>query len=117
MILIVGGKASGKYEYAKTLGFFESDFSDGILENDKCCVNHLEQLVAASPEDAMDKLPLLLTKKIVICDEIGCGIVPMDRQQRVIREETGRLCIELAKQASAVVRMVCGIPTVIKGEL
>ena len=33
------------------------------------------------------------------------------------REAVGRLCVRLAQRAECVVRMVCGIPTVIKGEL
>ena len=36
---------------------------------------------------------------------------------RLGREAAGRLCVLLAKDAEAVVRMVCGIPTIIKGQI
>ena len=41
-------------------------------------------------------------------------MVPVDPAARLMREQTGRLCQQLAKQAQKVVRLYCGIPTVIK---
>ena len=52
---------------------------------------------------------------VVVADEIGCGIVPMDPFQREVREQTGRVCTALAGKASRVHRVICGIGTVIKG--
>jgi len=52
-----------------------------------------------------------------LCSEVGSGIIPTDRTERIAREATGRLCVLLAQRASCVVRMVCGVPTVIKGDL
>lgn len=46
---------------------------------------------------------------IVICDELGNGIVPIKKQERIWREQTGRLMIELAKQAERVERILCGL--------
>ena len=51
---------------------------------------------------------------IFVCDEIGCGIVPMDRKERGWREAVGRMCCALAAQAQQVERVICGIPMVIK---
>ena len=42
------------------------------------------------------------------------GVVPMDAGERIWRERVGRTCSMLASQATRVVRMVCGIPTIIK---
>ena len=50
----------------------------------------------------------------MVCDEVGSGVIPLQREQREFREATGRLCIALAREASQVVRLVCGIPQVIK---
>ena len=47
-------------------------------------------------------------------DEVGCGVTPVDPRQRLAREQTGRLCAALAARAQKVVRVCCGIPTVIK---
>ena len=46
---------------------------------------------------------------ILICDEIGNGIVPMDKTEREYRERLGRLLIELADRADRVERVICGI--------
>ena len=46
---------------------------------------------------------------ILICDEIGNGIVPMEAEERTYRERTGRILEQLAAQADEVVRVVCGI--------
>lgn len=51
---------------------------------------------------------------IVIADEIGNGIVPLDVFERVYREQTGRAEILLAKKADEVVRVICGIGQKIK---
>ena len=51
---------------------------------------------------------------IVIADEIGNGIVPLDAFEREYREQTGRVEILLAKKADEVVRVICGIGQKIK---
>ena len=51
---------------------------------------------------------------IIICDEIGNGIVPMDPFERVYRERTGRIQVKLAADAEEVERVVCGIAQKIK---
>lgn len=51
---------------------------------------------------------------IVIADEIGNGIVPLDAFERGYREQTGRAEILLAKKADEVVRVICGIGQQIK---
>lgn len=51
---------------------------------------------------------------IVIADEIGNGIVPLDAFERAYREQTGRAEILLAKKADEVVRVICGIGQKIK---
>ena len=51
---------------------------------------------------------------MIICDEIGNGIVPLDAFEREYREHTGRILIELAGKADEVVRIICGIQQRIK---
>ena len=46
---------------------------------------------------------------IIVCDEIGCGLVPVDAFEREYREETGRIMTALAEHAEWVDRVVCGI--------
>lgn len=54
------------------------------------------------------------TDWIIISDEIGNGVVPMDTFERKYREETGRLLIKLAEEAEEVERILCGIGQRIK---
>ena len=51
---------------------------------------------------------------IVISDEVGNGIVPVDGFEREWREWVGRLLIRLAKQADRVERVICGLGQRIK---
>ena len=114
MILIVGGLASGKREYVKnTFGFSDEDMADAALDGRPVLYN-LQKLVAAGPDSIETLLPALLSKEVVICNEVGSGVVPIDRTERAAREAVGRLCVDLAERAEKVVRLCCGIPTVIK---
>lgn len=115
MILVIGGLASGKREYVKsTYGYSDYDMADAIMDARPVLYN-LQNLVKAAPDMSMTLLPALLKKAVVICNEVGCGVVPVERSEREAREATGRLCIALASEAEKVVRICCGIPTIIKG--
>ena len=92
MILIIGGRGAGKREFATTLG----------CDPEKT----LPALHALEP---LPSLKDLLNYEAVICDEVGCGVVPMDRHARERREAIGRLCCQLAQEAQAVYRLQCGL--------
>ena len=51
---------------------------------------------------------------VICCDEIGSGIHPLEKEDRIWREETGRALCILAEGADSVVRVFCGIPQKIK---
>ena len=115
MILIVGGAGQGKLAFAmERFGFSEADAMPGgpvwnafhLAVRD--CLRE-DGYIAALTEKAAQS-------EIVLCDEIGCGVVPIDREERRWREETGRACQKLAREARAVYRVVCGIPVCLKGE-
>ncbi|MBQ8264638.1 MAG: bifunctional adenosylcobinamide kinase/adenosylcobinamide-phosphate guanylyltransferase [Oscillospiraceae bacterium] len=116
MLLIIGGEASGKRSYAKSLGFTVDMMADAVID-DRPCIFHLERLVMASPGTSDELLPRLLEKEVIICCEVGSGVIPVGKMLREGREAVGRLCIKLAANADCVVRMVSGIPVVIKGKL
>jgi len=54
---------------------------------------------------------------IIVSNEIGQGIVPIDADTRAFREAQGRLNIALAAQADIAVQVVAGLPNVLKGAL
>ena len=52
--------------------------------------------------------------RVVVCDEIGCGVIPMDRFERDWREQVGRILCEIAKSTPSVERVFCGVASEIK---
>ncbi len=114
MILVIGAAASGKRAYVKSCGYAEADMADAVL-NEKPVLYNLQGMLRLEPSFAPDLLTALLEKEVVICDEVGSGVIPSDPLERAAREQCGRLCILLAQRAERVVRLVCGIPTVLKG--
>jgi adenosyl cobinamide kinase/adenosyl cobinamide phosphate guanylyltransferase len=51
---------------------------------------------------------------VIVVDELGCGIIPMEAFDRDYREITGRVCCRLAENAKEVHRVICGIGMVLK---
>ncbi len=105
MTLIIGGKYQGKTAYAKAL----AEKTGAVLLDD------VAQWLRAqpSPEAALAALDIP-DKAVVVCDVVGCGVVPMDKEERAWRERVGRVSTALAEQADVVVELLCGIPRVIK---
>ena len=119
MTLITGGAYSGKTEFAiKKFNIKSTDIIDGAecsLEQVFVCraIRNFQLLVKRfGTNDGA-----ALTRTIIITNEIGSGIIPMEKSERIWREETGRACCAAAGFSDLVVRMCCGIPTAIKGEL
>lgn len=114
MILVFGGLASGKREYVKDeFGYTDTDISDNIHGGAPVLYN-LHELIYTDA-DSERYFPELLKKEVVICNDISCGIVPLDRAEREKREAVGRLLIRLAAEARRVVRVQCGLAQNIKG--
>ena len=116
MVLIIGGAAQGKLDFARReLGVVA--WSDGTIGNENCIYN-LHRALRQQPEadTALEAWLEAHPEGVVICDEVGCGVVPMDRADREWRERVGRTCCYLAERAERVIRVYCGIPMVLKGE-
>ena len=74
----------------------------------------LHKAVMSCSGDPEALMPHLLRKKVIICSEVGSGIIPVSRELTHARVLTGKLCSQLARQAGSVIRILCGIPTVLK---
>lgn len=115
MILIVGGIGSGKRAFVtETLGWKEEDMASALLD-DRPVLCDLQELLRTEKGEAL--LPRLLEKEAVLCNEVGCGVIPLGEAERSWREAVGRLCCHLATEATAVVRLHCGLPVFLKGSL
>lgn len=109
MILIVGGAYQGKTEYA------QKHFPDTYRRIDRYHEEIRRQMEAGmDPLEEARKLPLAEEELIIICDEVGNGLVPVDAFQRAYREQVGRVGGYLASQAVQVIRVICGIGRNIK---
>ncbi|MCM1191086.1 MAG: bifunctional adenosylcobinamide kinase/adenosylcobinamide-phosphate guanylyltransferase [Butyrivibrio sp.] len=109
MILIVGGAYQGKRAYAGE--HFPDTYR--ILEGYHRQVR-IQMEKGLDPLEEAKKLPLSDEKLIVLCDEVGSGLVPVDAFERAYREQVGRVGGYLASRADRVIRVVCGIGKEIK---
>ena len=127
MILVVGGAFQGKLGYAKeAFGLEDADFADGAVCGfddvfEKKGINRLHEYVRRSLKEGRNvqglakELARRNPRAVIICNELGSGVVPADGFDREWREASGRLSCDIAREAEQVHRVVCGIGTVIKG--
>lgn len=123
MIVVTGGIASGKKTFLERSGVNCSAVYDArepqastAAFRDAMVVLHAEELVRKTELDD-ETIQALLSKQAVTCTEVGSGVIPLTWEDRQFRERAGALSSNLAQQAACVVRMVCGIPVTLKGEL
>ena len=125
MIMVTGGAYQGKSAYVtQNFNIAVSDIADGRScppEAAKAarCISNYHELVRRLGNDCIsftEELCRCNPSIIVIIDEIGCGIVPMEKAERCWRENVGRCGCIIAANSDSVIRIVCGIPTFIKGE-
>lgn len=126
MVLIFGGRYQGKLDYALSrfgrVPVFECRTDDLELpvKGDAVIINGFEQwiraLVRAGREvrPAVEAFIAAAGDKVVICNDISCGIVPDEPELRHWREEAGRAAAAVSLQAGEVVRLFCGLPTRLK---
>ena len=107
MIFVTGPLFAGKKEY---VCWSEEDLSAKAAWDVQDLAAQAEDLEALA-DDLSAQYPVL------IATEVGGGVVPMDPAQRVAREAAGRLACLLAQRAETVIRVCCGLPQALKGEL
>ncbi len=123
MIFVIGPLFSGKQDYImQALGWSETDFLEKAVRDVQNLAAEAAEAVETSHsplDDLQEKLRSLADrlsqKEVVIATETGCGVIPLDPQERRNREAAGRLSCLLAERAETVVRVCCGIPQVLKG--
>ena len=124
MRIITGGAFQGKRAFAEKL-YPGVEWTDGgrcALDEIRTCraVYGFHEFVKRwiKQGKSWEELASLMLEEnrdlILICDEIGCGLVPVDAFEREYRESTGRVMNALAEQAERVDRVVCGIGRRIK---
>lgn len=133
MELYIGGSFQGKLEYVKKLypqgkifgsevffcllnktAEYQKAFEDGnfIIWNEfNLCVKKLIESGLSFDVIENKILAVLEEQKniAVISDEIGNGIVPVERTERDYREFTGRLLCKIAEKSESVMKITCGL--------
>lgn len=129
MIMITGGAFQGKRECLKRLyGFADNQILSGAdcLFDDvftAAAVVDYHELVrrligdGISVSEFTERLCRENPNAAVIINEIGCGIIPLEKSERIYREEVGKAGCIIAAHSDTVLRVFCGIPEIIKGEL
>lgn len=138
MRLIVGGAHQGKKEAAlkilgremetaaETMADGGRDSFDAALKG-KLILNFHEYIRRFSfleSEEARSNMRLFLERLkkenpavTVISDEIGCGIVPVAKEDRLWRDLLGEALQDLAGESDEVYRVICGCVQTLKGEM
>lgn len=140
MKLVIGGAYQGKLAYAQKQYQIQDGWIDGRdcgFEAIEVCsgIHHfhdyVKQMLAstdspyqfridhlANMEQQAEKFVKMLSAQnpdiVIVSNELGYGVVPMDKMDRLWREAVGRICTCIAAEADEVVRVVCGVGVRIK---
>ena len=129
MTLITGPAFQGKLEYSKKHwpesieNYFDGETCDYALAKGADVINNYHHLIRRLLDKSID--PVAYTDElirinpccVVIMNDIGSGVIPIEKKDRVWREAVGRCGCLIAEHADRVIRVMCGIPTALKGEL
>jgi adenosyl cobinamide kinase/adenosyl cobinamide phosphate guanylyltransferase len=136
MVLIIGGMCQGKHDFCKSefpdaevIEHYEErireelgEGKDPVSEAEKW----LDEISAAMEIDGTDTAVHLSMDSenrfkeqnprelVIIMNEVGSGVVPMDKDEREWREAVGRVSCLFAKRADRVYRLLAGIPQRLK---
>ena len=128
MIFITGGIGQGKRDHAKKVyGIDKNKMMDGRvfdINTSKTveCIYDYHELIrrliinGIDPEEYTKEFVRKNAGAVVIMNEVGCGIIPAEKEERLYREAVGRCGCIIAGYSGKVIRLICGIPIVIKEE-
>ena len=125
MKLIIGGAYQGKLDYVRgRFGISEAGIHH-CTEADapdfsKPCLNHVERYIrhcmssGTDPFGEIDRWIEQYPEGLLVCEDIFCGVVPVEPELRAWREACGRFVNRMANRADEVVRVFCGLPQRLK---
>lgn len=119
MTLIIGGAYQGKLEFAReAFSLGEDDVftcSGTEIDFSRPCINALEEFTLACVRQGLDPVEYLQSHRaqwenaVFICQDLFCGVVPIDTELRSWRHTTGLVCQYLSREAGRVSRIFCGL--------
>lgn len=119
MKLIIGGAYQGKREFAKAaFGVAEGEIftcHGEQIDFSAKCIDKIEEFTFSCAKAGIDPVECFRREKakwqdsVLICQDLFCGVVPVDPVLRQWRQDTGRLCQYLSREAEQVSRIFCGL--------
>jgi adenosylcobinamide kinase/adenosylcobinamide-phosphate guanylyltransferase len=136
MKLVIGGAFQGKTAYARQ----QYQMTEGWVDGASCPLDavmecrgiyHFHTYLRRRFVDRMDGSGNLISieeeaeqfaeelaannpQLILVSDEVGYGVVPMEKSERIYREIVGRVCTCIAARSDEVTRVICGVGTRLK---
>ena len=108
MKLYIGGAYQGQNELAQAENLGAEIFRD-FHETIRTAMNDGED-----PRMFAERFCKEHPNSVIAANEVGAGVVPMRKEDRLFREAVGRALCVIAQQAEQVTRCVCGIGVWIK---
>ncbi len=120
MILVFGGAYQGKKEFVATKFGYTIDDMYQCTEKDpvdfsKPVITDLENYVLGAIKRDENPLGFVSSNrnkfkdKIIIITDVGSGIVPITKEQRLFRDNVGKITQILSRESGEVYRIFCGI--------
>lgn len=114
--LITGGSYQGKTKWAESnLNLSPEEIcvckDNSLPDFSKPCLSHYENYIAYCLKNSIEAETDFTSSAVrtVICDDIFCGVVPVDAFQRKLREQTGLALQKIAARNKArLIRIFCG---------
>ncbi len=128
MKLVIGGSWQGKTAYAsERYHIREEEWIDGKTCEEAClfqgkAMRNFHEYIKNRIEEGKnvtclaEKIIIENPQIVLVTDEVGYGIVPLEKKDREWREQCGRICTKLAQESEEVVRVCCGIGTLLKNK-
>lgn len=120
MILVFGGAYQGKLRFvAEKYGYGmediyrcnendEIDFSKPVIAD---LGNYVLGMIrrGENPLEFVHENKCNFKDKIIVITDVGSGIVPMTKEQRLFRDNIGKITQILSRESDEVYRLFCGI--------
>lgn len=128
MHIILGGAHHGKRAFVRhfiernglTSSWVSEEITPADRQTDVLIINSIPQaLFPMSREERMEWLETYIPKETLvlwIIEDVSRGIVPMEKYQRIYRDNCGRITQLLAERATSVTQIWYGLHEMRKGE-
>lgn len=120
MILVFGGAYQGKSSFVEEKFGVKKDMMYHCSDKNGLCfdskvINNLDAYILGAVGRNENPISYIvrnlenLRDKIIVCDDVSCGIVPLGKDLRLFRDNAGKILQILSREADEVYRVFCGL--------